>query len=66
MWSSFHDYCLQKKTIKMSLFRKGSPKSKFYYLVVVILFTLPVGLLIVGAISLTDANHRSSMITMSF
>lgn len=50
----------------MSLFRKGSPKSKFYYLVVVILFTLPVGLLIVGAISLTDANHRSSMITMSF
>ena len=48
----------------MKLFRRTNPKSKFYYLVVVILFTLPVGLLIVGAISLTEANHRSSMISM--
>lgn len=54
-----------EKAIKIRLFMKNSHKSKFYYLVVVILFALPVGLLIVGAISLTDANHRSSMITMS-
>lgn len=42
---------------------KREPKSCFYYLVVAIVFMVPIVLLVVGALSLMSSSERTLMIS---